>query len=276
MNNTLIIILARAGSKGVPGKNTLLVGGRPCIAWTIEHALETKAREHHNHNIVDILVSTDDPNAAHIAACMGVPAHPRPAQLATDGARIDDAARSALDWYNTRNVTNKISEPAHLALLYANVPLRPSDLTSRCLDLLSTSGCDSVQSYTTSGKHHPYWTARLDESGVVAPWEGDTLNHGIYRRQELPAAYIPDGGCLALTTRALRGLPDCNIISHPHAFFGKDRRGIATQPGEVVDIDSPIDAIVADTLLTRALLSQTIGAHIQPLTPRSPTIRIAA
>ena len=33
------IILARGGSKGLPGKNTATVGGRPCIAWTIEAAM---------------------------------------------------------------------------------------------------------------------------------------------------------------------------------------------------------------------------------------------
>jgi CMP-N,N'-diacetyllegionaminic acid synthase len=284
MNTTLLIILARAGSKGVPGKNTLLIGGRPCIAWTIEHALWTK--RHSNHNIIDVLVSTDDPAVANIATCMGVPIHPRPHDLASDNARIDDAARSALDWYIQHNV--KSPAPYRVALLYANVPIRPLTLTSDCLDILTSSGCDSVQSYTQVGKNHPYWTARLDDNGTVSPWEGDVLNHGIYRRQELPPAYIPDGGCLALTTAALRGLPDCNITSHPHAFFGHDRRGVATLPGEVVDIDSRIDAIVADTLLTHSLLTETNGAptqphaqpHAQPQSQppaqRHPPIRIAA
>ena len=37
----IALILARAGSKGVPGKNAALIAGRPCIAWTIDAA--TKA-----------------------------------------------------------------------------------------------------------------------------------------------------------------------------------------------------------------------------------------
>ena len=50
----LTLILARAGSKGVPGKNRALVAGRPCIAWTIDAALASTRTTH-------IAVSTDDP-----------------------------------------------------------------------------------------------------------------------------------------------------------------------------------------------------------------------
>ena len=32
------LVLARAGSRGLPGKNTARVGGRPCVEWTIEAA----------------------------------------------------------------------------------------------------------------------------------------------------------------------------------------------------------------------------------------------
>jgi hypothetical protein len=35
----------------------------------------------------------------------------------------------------------------------------------------------------------------------------------------------------------------------PHAFFGRDRRGIETADGEVVDIDTRVDLLVADALL---------------------------
>ena len=41
-HKTLAIILARGGSKGVPGKNTAIVGGRPCIAWTIDAAKQSR------------------------------------------------------------------------------------------------------------------------------------------------------------------------------------------------------------------------------------------
>jgi len=85
--------------------------------------------------------------------------------------------------------------------------------------------------------------------GSVRPWEGDTLNHGVHRRQDLPPAYIPDGGVLCVTKRALE-LRIEGVEAGPHAFLGCDRRGIVTGEGEVVDIDSRVDLLVADALLS--------------------------
>src|SRR4051812_44536693 len=87
-SSVLAIVLARGGSRGVPGKNTAMVGGRACIAWSIEAAQKARSVE-------AVVVSSDDAGALKIAHEMGVAALPRPAELATDTARIDDAARHA-------------------------------------------------------------------------------------------------------------------------------------------------------------------------------------
>lgn len=242
MSSALAIVLARAGSKGVPGKNIADIAGRPCIAWTIEHARQSR--------LVDrIVVSSDDPRALEVARAMGATALERPAALAHDTARIDDAARHAA---GALGIAPEDARP--IVILYANVPVRPRRLTDAALELLKNSGCDSVQSYAPVGKFHPWWLARLDAAGRVSPWEGEVLNHGVFRRQDLPPAHIPDGGVIALTARAL--FEQVGAASGPHAFFGTDRRGIVSAavaasgeyPG-VIDIDEPVDALVASHLL---------------------------
>ncbi len=236
----IAIILARAGSKGVPGKNTREIAGKPCIAWTIRHAQAATS-------VGLIAVSTDDPHARTIAATTGVIALQRTPALATDTARIDDAAREAVLQLESRRLVQG-SPP--IVILYANVPVRPVGLIDRAVELLLSSNCDSVQSYQPVGKHHPWWTARLDDSGAVRPWEGDILNHNTYRRQDLPPAFIPDGAIIALTRRALFGeVP--NVPPGPHAFFGLDRRGIINAEGRVVDIDSEVDVLVAEQVLRK-------------------------
>jgi len=234
------IILARAGSKGVPGKNIATVGGRACIEWTIDAALACP-------RVGLVCVTTDDASAAAITARMGAHAIDRPTELAGDKARVDDAARHAV-----RSLEHNGLLPADatqpVVILYANVPVRPVDLLDRALALLEASGCDSVQSYAPVSKHHPWWTARLDADACVKPWEGDVLNHGCFRRQDLPPAYIPDGGVIALTRCALM-LEVPGVPEGPHAFFGNDRRGVISPGGSVVDIDAPIDLVVADVLL---------------------------
>ncbi len=232
--SVLAIILARAGSKGCPGKNTAPVGGRPCIAWTIEAAQQAKSVE-------AVVVSSDDLDALKIAKDMGAAALPRPHELATDNARIDDAARHAA-------TVAGVKTGAIIVILYANVPVRPQGLIDRAVEMLIKTKADSVQSYAPVGKFHPWWTARIDGQGQVHPWEGEVLNHGVFRRQDLPQAVIPDGGVIAVTRQSLflevSGAPD-----GPHAFFGVNRRGVLNEEGSVIDIDSKLDLIVADAVL---------------------------
>lgn len=230
-SGVVAVILARGGSKGVPGKNTAVVGGKPCIAWTIEAARAATS-------ITRVVVSSDDARALAIAREMGVQAHERPAALASDTARVDDAAREAVE-----GATEDV-----VVVLYGNVPVRPPGLIDRGVALLRQSGCDSVQSYAPVGKHHPWWTARLDEAGRVGPWEGSVLNHNVFRRQDLPPAFVPDGGLIVLTRRALM-LEVAGAGDGPHAFFGVDRRGVVNAEGAVIDIDHRTDLLVADAML---------------------------
>ncbi len=231
-HNATAIILARGGSKGLPGKNHAIVAGQPCVQWSIDAAKQAES-------VSRIVVSSDSDEVLTIASATGCTIVDRPNDLAHDTATIDSAARHAYE---------SIGSPeGPLVILYANVPVRPDWLIDEAVRLLAKSECDSVQSYARVGKHHPWWTVKLNEDGSVLPWEGDTLYHNCFRRQDLPAASVPDGGVIALTPEALMctlGAPD-----GPHAFLGNDRRGIQTIEGDVIDIDSRIDLLVADAIL---------------------------
>lgn len=248
MSGATAIILARAGSKGVPGKNTRIVGGKPCIAWTIQHAQLARA-------VSRVVVSSDDHAALDIARLLGAEALLRPPEFAHDTARVDDAARDALSRLGH-------APAAPVVILYANVPIRPPGVIDRCLDMLAHTNADSVQTYQPVGKHHPWWTARVDAaSGEVLPWEGDLLNHGVFRRQDLPPAFIPDGAAIALTPAALK-LEITGVPPGPHAFFGRVRRGVINPDGSVIDIDQEADLLVADSML------KTSHAHAPPGLPK--------
>ncbi len=233
--SALAIILARSGSKGVPGKNIAPVAGKPCIAWTIKAA-------HDAHCVSKVVVSTDGNEIAQVSRDLGAQIHERSSDLASDTATIDAAARQAV------LAVDPDGQFSTIILLYANVPVRPVGLIDRAVQLLESENCDSVQSYASVGKYHPWWTARLSEEGRVSPWQGDVLNHNIYRRQDLPEAFLPDGGVIALSRKALM-LEISNAKPGPHAFLGSVLCGINTDEGEVIDIDTPLDLIVADTIL---------------------------
>jgi len=241
------VILARAGSKGLPHKNALPVAGKPCLAWTIDHARAAA-------NIDVVVVSTDGGALADIARSHGAAVIERPGELAGDAATVDSAARHAVETLEAglaKGLHRRIpvEDGDAVVILYGNVPVRPAGLIDRAVETLRRTGCDSVQSYSPVGKHHPWWTARLDSAtGAVRPWEGDVLNHNTFRRQDLPPAYIPDGGVIAVTRRALFNQVG-GAQPGPHQFFGVDRRGVLNREGAVIDIDTRIDMLVADAIL---------------------------
>lgn len=240
------VIIGRAGSKGVPGKNTRLIAGKPCAAWSIDAAMAARASGH----IGLVAVSSDDPALLAMARECGCEAIERPAELASDRARVDDAMRHAIEALDARHAWMRdAGDRLPIVMLYANVPVRPKGCIAAAVERLRQTGADSVQTYQPVGKMHPWWMVRVDEaSGAVAPWEGEVLFHGVFRRQDLPPALVPDGAVAAVTRRALFGRI-AGVAPGPHAFFGADRRGVVNPEGSVVDIDSPIDAIVADAML---------------------------
>lgn len=234
----LLVIIARAGSKGLPGKNAREVAGRPMIAHSIDHARES--------SLVDrIVVSTDGEAIANAASAENIEVVSRPAELASDTATVDSAVRHAVESLeDTADV---------IVMLYGNVPVRPAGLVDRAICALNEKKADSVQSYAPVGKHHPYWMVRLDDDGRVSPF----IENTVYRRQDLPRLLLSDGGVIAVTRQSLFTVDP----AHPHAFLGRDRHGITNEEGEVVDIDHAIDLAVAEAILTSRSVSTKANAR---------------
>ena len=231
-DGVLAVVIGRAGSKGLPGKNARLVAGRPMICYAIEHATQAEC-------VTRVVVSTDGDEIAAAAESMDVHVVRRPDELANDTATVGAAVRHAVQALG--------STESIIIILYANVPVRPSDLIDRAVGLLRDSGADSVQSYSDVGKHHPYWMCELDEEQRVKPYVDNTID----RRQDLPKLLSLNGGVIAVTASCLQQA----ISGEPHSFLGTDRRGIETPPGSVIDVDDAIDLAVAEAMLTQ----QTTG-----------------
>ncbi|MBI2936087.1 MAG: NTP transferase domain-containing protein, partial [Chloroflexi bacterium] len=80
----LAIIPARGGSKRLPRKNLLLLGGKPLVAHTIEHALQASS-------VQRTIVSTEDAEIATVAERFGAQVILRPPELASDTATSESA-----------------------------------------------------------------------------------------------------------------------------------------------------------------------------------------
>ena len=65
-NRILALIPARGGSKGLPGKNLRLLGGKPLIVWSVEAGLRSK-------HIDSVMVTTDSEEIARVSKKPGRP-----------------------------------------------------------------------------------------------------------------------------------------------------------------------------------------------------------
>ena len=94
----LAVIPARGGSKGVPAKNLLPVGGVPLVARAVRECLAAKL-------VTDVVVSTDDQAIAAAARQAGAEVVLRPAAIAGDTATSEAAVLHAMDAHETLHGT---------------------------------------------------------------------------------------------------------------------------------------------------------------------------
>jgi len=235
------IIIARAGSKGLPNKCVRELLGRAVIEYTFDHAKNSE-------RLTGIVLTTDSKPAKALARGVGIDVVDRPADLATDTATVDAAARHAVETWEAIH-----EQWVHIvALLYGNIPVRATGLIDRAIDHLERTGASSVRSVAPVSKQHPDWLHRLD---------GDRMTplrpNSIYRRQDLSPLHYHDGAVAVVTRAALFGALD--TPDDHQAFLGPDRRAIVQNPEEAVDIDGPVDLLVAEAIL-RARRERSINA----------------
>jgi len=175
-HRVLAVVLARGGSKGLPGKNIRPLCGRPVIAWSILAAQGSR--------LVDrTIVSTDDPEIAEAAKAVGgdVP-YLRPAAFATDQSTVHEAIIDVIDRIDAGY--------DYVVALQATSPLRTSEDIDGAVEACHASGAPSCVSVVPAGKSI-YWSFNIDDAGHLAPvldseWQ-------TRRRQELPPVYLPNG-----------------------------------------------------------------------------------
>lgn len=230
------LIIARGGSKRIPGKNTKLLCGKPLIAWTIEEAKKVSG-------LSRIIVSTDDEAIAQAARDAGaeVP-FMRPPELADDLTPDLPVFLHALDWLET----NEGKVPEALAHLRVTGPLRTAADMQKGVELLASHpDYDSVRAVITAPLH-PLKTYRL-EGDRLLPYIPDEIS-GITEPfnmpvQSLPKAYAAAGYFSVVRTKTLRG----NSMTGPMIL------GYVCDGANATDIDTLQDFGVAEARMRERL-----------------------
>ncbi len=191
-NNTLYIIPARGGSKGIPRKNIKLLCGRPLIHYSIDVARALAADDH-------VIVSTDDEEIRHVAELTGLKvSYRRPAELGGDkvGSReviLDAMAFADREWIKYDKVV----------LLQPTSPMRTVEDVEGCLKLY-TPELDMVVSVTEAACNPYYDCFETQPDGTLRVSKGD----GAYtRRQDAPKAWQYNGAVYVINPDSIRRMP---------------------------------------------------------------------
>ena len=225
------VILARAGSKGLPDKCMRDLLGRPVIQYTFDHVAASR-------RLSACVLTSDSQPAKAVARKAGIEVIDRPDELATDSATVDESARHAVTQWEKQH-DRRVDV---VVLLYGNIPIRRSDLIDSAVEKLLDTGADSVRSVAPVGKMHPDWYFRLDGDHMV-----QLRSNSIYRRQDLEPLYCHDGAVAAVTRAALFAAVD--TPDDHQAFLGDDRRALIQQREDTVDIDDRVDLFMAEAIL---------------------------
>jgi N-acylneuraminate cytidylyltransferase len=223
------LIFARGGSKGLPGKNIRMLGGKPLIAWAIDHARAVKRIER-------VIVSTDSEAIATVARRYGaeVP-FLRPAHLAQDHSPEWMAWRHALEFLHQQEGRM----PDVMVSIPATAPLRlPLDL-ERCLDEYERGDADIVVTVTEAHRSPYFNMVKQNSDGTVELVIPPAA--GITRRQDAPPVYD-------MTTVAY--VAGSGFVMRCDGVFQGRVRAVIVPAERAVDIDTTLDFQIAECLLS--------------------------
>lgn len=180
----LAIVPARAGSKGVPGKNVHLLAGHPLIAYAVVAGKRCPA-------ISRVIVSTDSPDLARIGRHYGAEApFLRPAELASDTASDLAYVRHALEWLDSEEGWR----PTFVVQLRPTTPLRnPEKLTAAVHALVADEDATSLRSAHRLNES-PHKMLQILDNRFAGFFPDDPRpEYFNLPRQSFPAAYQPNG-----------------------------------------------------------------------------------
>ncbi|MDE2495183.1 MAG: acylneuraminate cytidylyltransferase family protein [Alphaproteobacteria bacterium] len=222
--SVLAVITARGGSKGVPGKNIRMVGGKPLIAWTIEAAKGSK-------HIDRLVLSSDDDaiiSAAQKHGCE-VP-FKRDKALAADSTPSSDVVVDAME---------RIPGFQWVVLLQPTSPLRVAgdiDTTiEKCIACKAPAGVT-----VCLVQENPYWMMSLSGDGLLTPVVQSEVVYA--RRQDIPPVFVLNGAVYVART---------DWFKKARTFLTRETVGCEMPVARSVDIDTEQDLAWLEFLTER-------------------------
>lgn len=224
MHNTLFLIPARGGSKGILGKNIKPLNGKPLIHYAIEAARELVSDE-------QICVSSDDDGIIQVAKEMGLEVpFVRPDNLSNDHAGMQGVMIHALEYYAKQGL-----DYDKIILLQPTSPFRTARHIREAHNLYNDS-LDMVVSVKEAESNPYYVHFKENKAGHL-----EKLLEGHFAtRQSVPTVYEYNGAVYVINAKSIRK------ASRSH--FTKVKKYVMDSLHSI-DLDTPLDWAFCEFLL---------------------------
>ncbi len=221
------MIVARGGSKGIPRKNIKDLCGKPLIAYTIEAAQKSKY-------LTRTIVSTNDEEIATVArACGADVPFLRPEELAQDKSTAISAIQHALEWIKE----NAGEEYDAVMILQPTSPLRTAEDIDASIEKFVDTNADSVMSMMELIDFSLKKLKKIENDVIVPALE-----------EEGKISAFRDADTKIYKRNAAIYLTKLEYILQ-NDLFGKVSRPYVMPAERSVDINQPLDFILAEMLL---------------------------
>jgi len=229
LKDTLFVIPARGGSKGVPRKNVKLLNGKPLICYSIDYARKFTTDD-------NICVSTDDEGIIKIVEDYGLKVpFKRPSQLATDNANTNDVLLHAYNFYSTLRFDK-------IVLLQPTSPFRKEESLKEALNIYSKD-VDMVVSVFETESNPYYVLFEENTDGLLYKCKKSDIT----RRQDLPKVYELDGSIYLINVKSLLEKKTIgNFTTIKKVLMDKLHSS---------DIDTPMDWMYCEFLIEKGLIN---------------------
>ncbi|WP_421808357.1 cytidylyltransferase domain-containing protein [Flagellimonas sp.] len=229
--NPLVVVPARGGSKGVPGKNIRPLNAKPLIQYTIDRAREI-------FEDYQICISTDSEEIKRVVEESGLKVpFLRPDYLATDTSGTYEVLLHALEFYKSNGYA-----PDAIVLLQATSPFRSTSHISQAMSLYNKN-LDMVVSVKETSSNPYYVLFEENESG----WLEKSKQASFDRRQDCPKVWEYNGSIYVINPDSLK--------RESHLKFKKVKKYVMDEFSSL-DIDTPLDWKIAECLIGDYLVNK--------------------
>ena len=229
------VVFARAGSKGLPGKNLLPLGGIPLVGLAVRTGLAVP-------EVSTVYCSSDSEEILRVARDFGASTpFIRPKELSSD------SSPELLSWKHlAQHLIASGADPQDIILsLPPTAPLRAVIDVERVIAKLRSGSGDIVITYSEAAQNPWFTMITVDKAGSVNSLHppGEKT---ITRRQDAPKVFTIVPVAYATTIR---------YVLETESLFSGNVLGVEVPRERAVDIDTEFDFRVAEAIFERPFAS---------------------